>query len=105
MIWAWWYCSMLANRNEQCRELSKDRMVVLKYKYKDCSLYIIGAYLPHQQCKIANFNEYLGELEGVIKLCKNDGEIVIIRDTNCHFGSEVNNRCTSKTTPHTSFLR
>ncbi len=60
--------------------------------------------MPYQQYKIANFIEYLGELQGLIKLCKNDGEIVIIGDTNCHFVSEVNIRCTGKTTPQARLM-
>ncbi len=43
-------------------------------------------------------------MEGVIKLCKNEGEIVIIGDINCHFGSEVNIRCTGKTTPQARLM-
>ncbi len=40
----------------------------------------------------------MSELEAVINLCKNDGEIIVIGDTNWHFGKEVNIRCWGKTT-------
>ncbi len=56
-IAAYWPVEM-NNAVRPLRELSNDRMVALKYKYKDCSLYVIGVYLPHPQCKIANFCKY-----------------------------------------------
>ena len=73
-------------------------LTTLHYKNNNDSIYIIGVYLPQQKCVIDDFAEYLGELEGVINLCKLDGEIVVIGDVNCHFGSDVSARCWGQTT-------
>ncbi len=73
-------------------------MIVLKYKCNECCIYIIDVYLPQQGCQIASFSEYLGELKGVINLSNNDGEIIVIGSTNCHFGQEVTIQCWGKTT-------
>jgi hypothetical protein len=62
------------------------------------NLYIIGVYLPHQRCQISNFQLHLNKLETLVQQCQKDGEVVIIGDTNCHFGTEVGPRYSGKTT-------
>ena len=56
------------------------------------NLYIIGAYLPHRNCQIADFGVHVNLLEELIDACQNDGDVVIIGDLNCHFGPEYGSR-------------
>lgn len=78
---------------------SNDRMITLEYTDgKNCKIFIIGVYLPQQQCKISCFTEYISELDVIVNQCKLQGEVIVIGDTNCHFGPEVGPRCWGKTT-------
>ena len=45
-----------------------------------------------------SFHEYLDSLELIIEKCENEGKIIIVGDTNCHFGPEIGQRCWSVTT-------
>jgi hypothetical protein len=56
------------------------------------NMYVIGVYLPHQQCKIANFDDHLDVLEHLVEQCMCDGEVVILGDYNCHFGCDIGTR-------------
>ncbi len=53
------------------------------------SVFVIGVYLPHTGCTIANFNEEVGILSDLVGKCKQEGEVIIIGDTNCNFGKQV----------------
>ena len=68
------------------------------------SLYVIGVYLPHQTCKISDFKYHVNELSNVIAKCRITGEVIVIGDTNCHFGNEVGDRCWGKSTPNAKML-
>ena len=56
------------------------------------SLFVFNVYLPHQQCKISSFVDQVNILEESINKCKLNGEVVVIGDTNCHFGADVGDR-------------
>jgi hypothetical protein len=74
---------------------------IANVSHKDkCNLYVIGVYLPHQNCKIADFQTHLNKLEVFIEHCLHDGEVIIIGDINCHFGPDIGVRFTGKSTPH-----
>ena len=68
------------------------------------SLFIVGVYLPHQTCKISNFEYHVNVLSDVIAQCSISGEVMIIGDTNCHFGFEVGNRYWGNTTKNAKAL-
>ena len=87
-------------------ETSSDRICAIEI-LNGChlqSLFVIGVYMPQQASKIAKFNEHLTILESLVIDCKSRGEIVIIGDFNCHFGTEAGNRCWGKTTPNAKAL-
>ena len=63
-----------------------------------CNVYVIGVYLPHQQCKINDFESEVETLEVLINQCAADGEVVIVGDYNCHFGEEHGIRFGGQTT-------
>ena len=68
------------------------------------SLFVIGVYLPHQTCKISSFEAEISALSDLIARIQHKGEIVIVGDTNCHFGKEVGNRCWGKSTKNAKRL-
>ena len=68
------------------------------------NLYIIGAYLPHRTCQIADFGIHANILEELVDVCQNDGDVVIIGDINCHFGPEYGNRFWGNTTTNALYL-
>ncbi len=68
------------------------------------SIFIIGVYMPHQRCIISDFNEELNVLSDLVCKCKQEGEVVIIGDTNCNFGSDVTTRFTGVTTRNAKSL-
>ena len=68
------------------------------------SLFIINVYLPHQACKIANFQSHVTILCDLIIRCKDIGEVVIIGDTNCHFGADVGERFSGRSTKNAAYL-
>ena len=75
-------------------ECNSDRIAILEV-FNACynrSIFIIGVYLPQQQCKTTSFTEHLDELSSIIDRHKNEGEILIIGDMNTHFGNEVAKR-------------
>ena len=77
--------------------LGSDRICVIKLIINGTlPCYIIAVYLPHQGCKISNFQSELNILETTINDCIVDGEVLIIGDMNCHFGEEYGIRGSGK---------
>ena len=68
------------------------------------SLYIIRVYLPQQGCKISSYVEEIETLTATLSICKLSGEVLIIGDTNAHFGPELGNRFWGRTTPNARLL-
>ena len=68
------------------------------------SLFIINVYLPQQGCKIASYEEVVCILSATITVCKLLGEVLVIGDTNAHFGVEFGDRFWGKTTPNAKLL-
>ena len=62
-----------------------DRMCVIKYIGTDTNINIIGVYMPHRSCKVADFSDDLAALEAIIESNGNE-QFVIIGDWNCHVG-------------------
>ncbi len=87
-------------------ESSSDRILIIEVsQFQDnLSLYIIGVYLPHQACQIANFDDTLALVEKYVNKFKDNGLTLIWGDTNCHFGPEGGKRCWGKTTPNANKL-
>ena len=80
-------------------DLGSDRMCVLQVQFNDSLLcHVVSVYLPHQSCKISNFDEELRILDNIIMECKELGEILIIGDTNIHLGREHGARGWGRTT-------
>jgi len=85
--------------------LCTDRICVTKLCPSNClPIYIIGVYLPQRQCQIASFIDIVDELEHIIGVCQHDGVVIMIGDTNCHYGSEFSSRCWGTTTPNANYL-
>ncbi len=81
-----------------------DRICVLQLDDGNAyKLYIIAVYLPQQQSN-DNFMETIDVPDELVRECLRDGEIVIIGDTNCHFGTEVDVRCWGQTTVNARHL-
>ena len=51
-------------------------------------LFIVGVYMPRQNCKISNFCYELDMLAELIGELSATGNVLLIGDTNCHFGPE-----------------
>ena len=104
------HCSLLVAWREslssQVRVISvdSDRICAIQIanvsNFKKRNLYVIGVYLPHQQCQISNFQHHLNKLESLVQQCHHDGEVLIIGDTNCYFGLEAGLRFHGQTTKH-----
>ena len=90
-------------RTIECRS---DRICVIEVlnSYFSRSVFIVGVYLPHQTCKIANFEEHLNILSDIIAQCSTNGEVIVIGDTNCHFGQDIGERFYGKTTRNAKSL-
>ena len=65
---------------------------------------IIGAYLPQSACKNDNFYDELIVLDELLTRCLSSGEVILMGDLNCHFGSECGPRGWGKTTAHARAL-
>ena len=87
-------------------ECSSDRMCCIEVigACKGKSLFVIGIYLPHQSCKITSFDSEIAVLSELVARYRHEGELVIIGDTNCHYGPEYGNRCWGKTTSNAKKL-
>ena len=59
---------------------------------QDKSLFVFSVYFPHQQCRTSNFKEHVDILVDATNECRLHGEVLVIGDTNCHFGEEVGDR-------------
>ena len=68
------------------------------------SLFILNVYLPQQGCKIAKYTDEIKILDEVINICRVSGEVIVIGDTNAHFGEEVGERFWGKTTPNAKVM-
>ncbi len=74
--------------------IGSDRVCVLHLTdSNDGKLYIVAVYLPQQICQIDYFSEHQNSVEEVLARCLLNGEVIVIGDTNTHFGSEVGYRC------------
>ncbi len=81
-----------------------DRIFVLQLDDENAyKLYIIAVYLPQQQSN-DKFMETIDVLDELVREYLRDGEVVIIRDTNCHFGTKVDVRCWGQTTANARHL-
>jgi hypothetical protein len=70
------------------------------------NVFIIGVYLPHQMCVIADFDHHVDILEDIIDQCLGQGEVIIMGDLNCHFGSSLGPRFSgSSTTNAKQFIK
>ena len=99
----WRKCLSGRIRVVECRS---DRICVIEIM-KACgmiSVFVIGLYLPHQTCKISDFNECIVELSTIITESSAKGEVIVIGDMNCHFGEEVGNRFWGQTTRNAKCL-
>ena len=89
LLWS----TSLNNRISRLPEMGSDRMCVIKFKLsREINCYIIAVYLPHQTCRIANFDEEVQKLENVICECMKDGKILIIGDENVSISKEYGPR-------------
>ena len=81
-------------------ECNSDRICIIEVirAIHGRSLFIFSVYLPQQQCKISSFSHHLEVLAEMVNRCKLEGEILIIGDTNCHFGVNVGDRFNGVTT-------
>ncbi len=88
------------------RECNSDRICILEV-YRACfgrSLFIVGVYLPQRGCTATTFKEHLDELESIVNRCTKEGEIIIIGDTNTHFGCGIAPRFNGTTTKNGKLL-
>ncbi len=68
------------------------------------SIYIFGVYLPQRGCKMTSFVTHLDILDKYINQLKEKGHIIVIGDTNCHFGKEYGIRCAGETTTNAKIM-
>ena len=54
---------------------------------------------------ISQFDDYLYNLEYIVEQCQHDGNVAIVGDFNCHFGSDCGPRAWGKTTSYASKLK
>ncbi len=83
-------------------ESNSDRIIIVELSqfHKELSLFIIGVYLPHQACQISSFENHIKLLEKYVNRFQDKGLVLILGDTNCHFGPEVGERCWGTSTPN-----
>ena len=68
-------------------KLGTDRMCVIQFQLQDTNkMFIVGVYLPHQSSKTSNFRYELDMVAELIGELSASGNVLLIGDTNCHFG-------------------
>ncbi len=60
--------SELSHAITRCNDMGNDRIIVVKLESNNSIIFIIGVYLPQQQCYISNFDEYVGKLDSVVNV-------------------------------------
>ena len=72
-------------------EMGDDRICVVQLTVDTSLYYIIAVYMPHQTCKIDNFENELAKLQSIIVECsaKSHG-VIVIGDCNAHIGADLN---------------
>ena len=88
----------LSNRIKPLPDIGTDRICAIQLNENGQRYYIISVYLPHQNCKIDDFENELNELRKVCEMCLTDGSVIIMGDVNSHFSSFYGPRCSGKTT-------
>ena len=73
-------------------------MCISQNKRKD--MYIIAVYLPQAGCNIDSFEDEMVMLEEYVLQYSSCGDIIIIGDTNCHFGDKIGSRGWGKSSKH-----
>ncbi len=75
-------------------DCSSDRICIIEVSncINNRNIYIIGVYLPQSGCKITSFDHHLQILNTHINRLKGKGYVVVIGDTNCHFGEQTGDR-------------
>ena len=95
----------LNNRITRLPELGSDRICVARFKMTPRLVcYVIAVYLPHQSCKIANFEDEVRTLEAVIVECLKDGQVLIIGDENVQLALEYGHRGSLTQSRHADIL-
>ena len=77
-----------------------DRICALQVNLCDMTLFIVGVYMPHASCIIADYKQVLSELDGVLIDMMSKGEVILIGDVNCHFSREIGPRGWGRTSPN-----
>lgn len=70
------------------RNLGSDRICTIELLTEASSVFIVGVYLPHANCRIADYQYHLDVLEHVIEQCSIDGDVIVMGDFNAHFGQD-----------------
>ena len=81
-----------------------DRICVVHVTINRCNYFVIGVYLPHQTCKIDDFKLELSILHDLLIEFNSLGSILLMGDTNCHFGMSYSPRSFGNTTCHAGKL-
>ena len=95
----------LQNRIRPLPDKGTDRICVVQLTIDSIEYFIVGVYLPHQNCKIDSFRDTLQTLCDLCIEFNSRGFTVIMGDTNCHFGADASERSFGITTPHAKLLR
>ena len=87
-------------------DCSSDRICIIELigAFNDRSLFVVGVYLPHQQCLISSFKEQLDILAEAIDKCSIKGEVIVLGDMNCNFGVDVGERFIGRRTKNAKSL-
>ena len=74
------------------------KKLTVKSEKDNIIILLIGLYLPHSTCTIANYDDEVEELEEIVQNTYTENcHIVIMEDVNAHFGVEVDQICRGKT--------
>ncbi|CAH1800465.1 unnamed protein product, partial [Owenia fusiformis] len=88
IMWRKSMCSFV----QKMPNFKMERIMGIKIRLSDTTLYVLCVYLPYQGCVKASFREWLDILEEIVIQLQSDGEVLIIGDVNSDLGNIHNVR-------------
>ena len=88
-----WNKQKLSNHVRPLPDIGNDRCCAIELNLDGAKYYVFSIYMPHQTCKISDFNHYLECLKSNIEECNNGAQIICVGDMNVHLSKFYGDRC------------
>ena len=88
-----WNSEKLSCKVRPLPKLGNDRICAIEINLSGIRYYVLSIYMPHQTCKISDFDYYLECLKSVVEEGSISAQIICVGDMNVHLSRYYGERC------------